>query len=67
MAGKLTVEKIDRLIWLAHRRSRATGKARRGGFADMTGPLEHDLMEEMRPHLLKILKAARRALAHGRT
>jgi len=63
MAAKLTLEKIDRMLWLAHRRSRAKSKAQNGCFGDMTGPLEVDLMNAMRPHLIKILKAARVTVA----
>lgn len=58
----LTVQKIEHMLWLAHRISRAKAKAARSGFADETLHLEQSLIEEMRPHLIMTLRLAARAL-----
>jgi len=62
---RLTPKKLDRMIWLAHRRARARSRAEQSRFADNTAGLEACLMDEMRPHLIKILRLARKQLTTG--
>jgi hypothetical protein len=62
VARGLTLRKIDRLLWLAHRRSRAAAKAKRSGFPNQSEQLERSLLAELGPHLIAILRAADREL-----
>lgn len=61
---RLTASKLDRIMWLAHRLSRADAKHKRSpGFAHEGHSLEADLMDELRPHLVKVLRLARSQVA----
>lgn len=54
----LKLETLQHLLWLANRRSRGKTKAARSGFSDETERLEKSIMNEMRPILPAILRAA---------
>jgi len=69
---KLTVAKLDHMLWWANRRSRADGahmrmvKSGRQGQWPHVDSLENNLMNEMRPHLVMILRLARKQLERRR-
>lgn len=56
--SRLTTKELDRLLWLAHRRSRAAGR----GDAGHAAKLEFEIMDGLRPHLIAILRLADRAM-----
>lgn len=57
----LTAQKVEHMLWLAHRLSRARRKPER--YADINAArLEQELIEEMRPRLIAILRLASKAL-----
>jgi hypothetical protein len=61
--GRLTPELIERMIWMANRRSRAKSRSVKNHFTDNTREIEKELFGMIRPHLRKILTLAGEGLA----